>query len=198
MQWGRQPNASQRYVISLHMQGLRQHSFWRVPRFYHRVRQLSQTSELPEWQVLGIASDVHLSQSPLTIPARAWKGMAAYTLILIMSLILQVELTIAWNNISGLQSVSTVGQLIPFILGSGGLIKVIWGKWCLLRSGIKETQDMDLRPPSDYELAMEQYLHWKNRQRESALKQECNEHVEDSSDINSRDKGAGPEQTGVI
>ena len=174
MQWSRQPNASQRYVISLHIRGLGQHNFWRVPRLYHRVRQLSQTSELPEWKVLGIASDVQLSQIPLTKSARVWACMATQTLLLIVALIVQVELTIAWNNISGLQSVSTVGQLIPFILGVGGLMKVLWGKWCLIRSGIKETHDMDIRPPNEYELAMERYLHWKNAQKRS-IPHECNE-----------------------
>ena len=198
MQWARQPNAGQRYVISLHMQGLGQHNFWRVPRFYHRVRQLSQTLELPEWKVLGIASDVQLSQIPLKKSARVWAGMATYTLLLIIALIVQVELTIAWNNISGLQSVSTVGQLIPFILGVGGLIKVLWGKWRLIRSGIKETLDMDIRPPSEYELAMEQYLQWKNAQKGSASPQECIEQVANSSEINGRDTGTAPEQTDVV
>ena len=190
MQWTRRPTVSQRWMISLHMQGLGQHNFWRVPRFYHRIRQLSATSEVPAWQMLAIASDVQLSQIPLTKSARVWAGMAIYKLILIVALIVQVELTLAWNNISGLQSITTVGQLIPFILGVGGLIKVLWGKWYLIRRGVKETHDMDGRPPGEYELAMKQYLQWKSALKEFPLPQPCTKRTEDRSEPKSTDSAA--------
>lgn len=182
MQWTSRPTASQRWMISAHMQGLGQHNFWRVPRVYHRISQLSATSKVPAWQMLGVASDVQLSQIQLTKSARVWAGMATYKLILIVALIVQVELTIAWNNITGLQSITTVGQLIPFIIGVGGLMKVLWGKWYLIRRGVKETHDMDGRPPSEYELAMKQYLHWKSAPKELPLPQACINRGEDKSE----------------
>lgn len=56
---------------------------------------------------------------------------------------------------------NTPGQLIPFVLGLCGLIRVIWCKWRLVMKGIKEETLLDSRPADDYEMAMEKYLRWK-------------------------------------
>ena len=41
-------------------------------------------------------------------------------------LVVQVELTIVWNHFDGLKNLRSLGQLIPFILGVEGLLKVLW------------------------------------------------------------------------
>ena len=161
MQWARKPTLSQRWTLSLHILGLKEYSLRHVPRIYHRIQQLTETSNAPDWHILAIASDIQLSQIPSIRSPRVWVGMAVQKLSLITMLIIQVELTIAWNNISGLQRFDTLGQLIPFILGVGGLMKVLWSKWCLLRSGIVDNRDMEKRITGEYELAMEEYLRWK-------------------------------------
>jgi hypothetical protein len=57
-------------------------------------------------------------------------------------LVIGTELTIQWNFIKNVQSLTTVGQLIPMALGVGGLMKVLWSaiiekdagdKWCFGR-----------------------------------------------------------------
>lgn len=53
---------------------------------------------------------------------------------------------------------NTPGQLIPFVLGLCGLIRVLWCKWRLVMRGIKEETLLDSRPADDYEMAMEKYL----------------------------------------
>lgn len=78
-----------------------------------------------------------------------------------MIFIAQVELTIAWNRMGGLQTLNTVGQLVPFILGVGGLVKVVWGKWCLLRKSVKEEPEFDDSGEED-RAAIEAYRTWKD------------------------------------
>ncbi|KAI9795923.1 MAG: hypothetical protein M1835_004952 [Candelina submexicana] len=50
------------------------------------------------------------------------------TVFLVLVLILAAELEIRWNHISEVQTIGTVGQLIPLVLGVGGLLEVVWAK----------------------------------------------------------------------
>lgn len=59
---------------------------------------------------------------------------ASLALLIVIFLVLSIELSIYWNHISGVASVSQVGQLIPAVIGVGGLVKVLW-TW-LLSSGV--------------------------------------------------------------
>ncbi len=92
--------------------------------------------------------------------------MASYQFLFIVILVLQVELTIFWNNVSGLQSLSSLGQLIPFILGVGGLIKVLWGKWTLVSKGIGEERNL---PSGEYEEAMAKFIESRKAGKERAV-----------------------------
>lgn len=40
-----------------------------------------------------------------------------------------IELAIVWNRIGGLDNVGAVGQLVPAVIGIGGLVKVMWTLW---------------------------------------------------------------------
>ena len=161
-EWTNEPNWGTRMSLSFHVTALQQHPVWRWPRFVDRMIRLDQTAKAPGWRALAIASDVQLSQIPLVITARIWTLMALQTFIVIVLLIVQVELTIRWNHVGGLQSLSTLGQLIPFILGVGGLLKVLWGKWCLVRKGGDENRESDERHAGEYENAIKEYLKWKD------------------------------------
>ena len=74
------------------------------------------------------------SEPTVTLPNQTKPTIAAYyqpigllsTLILIISFLIALELTIYWNQVSNVSSMNTVGQLVPMILGIGGLIKVLW------------------------------------------------------------------------
>ena len=159
--WINKPRMDMRWRLALHMVALGQHPPWRWPRFLHRMYQLNEKRQPPHWHLLVLASDAQLSQIPLTITPKVWTLMAMENLAIVVVLIVQVELTIAWNHISGLQNLNTLGQLIPFILGVGGLLKVLWGKWCMVSKGIKETPSQDERYLGEYEAAIGRYLKWK-------------------------------------
>ena len=165
--WTSRAPMSYRLVIILHMFNLADHTPMAMPRLWYHTCRLYKTSGLPRWQAMAIASDVQLLQVPLKITTLQWTYSAAQTLIVIIALIVQVELTIAWNHISGLSSLTTLGQLIPFILGVGGLLKVLWGKWRLIRSGVKESPEDSNRPIGAYEVAMGNYIEWKSSQQAS-------------------------------
>ncbi|OCL13174.1 hypothetical protein AOQ84DRAFT_372415 [Glonium stellatum] len=54
-------------------------------------------------------------------------GDAIITASIFIQLVISTELTIQWNYVQGVQSILPVGQLIPFCLGVGALVKVVWG-----------------------------------------------------------------------
>ncbi|KAL8872391.1 MAG: hypothetical protein Q9174_001970 [Haloplaca sp. 1 TL-2023] len=49
---------------------------------------------------------------------------ALLTLAACCFLIISIELTIAWNRIGGLNNIGAVGQLVPAVIGVGGIIRV--------------------------------------------------------------------------
>lgn len=158
--WTGRPPLYLHICLAIHITALQQHSALDWPRVVEKMAQLNQKKEPPDWRTLTIASDISLSQMPLVISPRIWTIMAAETLAMIMFLIVQVELTIAWNSISGLSSLSTLGQLIPFILGVGELLKVLWQKFRLVGKGVKEEGTVQ-KHTSPYVEAMEIYSTWK-------------------------------------
>jgi hypothetical protein len=74
-----------------------------------------------------VASRILLTLHPPPPPTR-WMmiGVGWATFGACSILVIGTELTIQWNYISGVQQLNTVGQLIPFCLGVGGLLKVVW------------------------------------------------------------------------
>lgn len=150
-----------RWRFHIHLEGLNDGPFFIWPRLLYRAFQLSNDNKPPSWKSVAIASDIQLSQIPLKKSPKLWAFTAVKNLVLIILFITQVELTIVWNHVSGLNSLTSLGQLIPFILGVGGLLKVLWSKWRLVRSGIREDSKSSCPPPTDYETAIEAYLRWK-------------------------------------
>lgn len=165
------PPVHLRWRVMLHMIALGKHQPWYWPRILHRMTELRELGQEPRWKLLAIASDVKLSQIPLHRSALIWAWMAVQSFIIIIFLIAQVELTIVWNNISGLKSLRSLGQLIPFILGVGGLIQVLWGKWRLVQKSVKENAVMEITDAGEYEAAIERYIQW--RQDRSAKHNLC-------------------------
>lgn len=124
----------------------------------------------PSWPLLALASDIQLSLMPLTISASIWTLMAIETFVIIVILVVQVELTIAWNHVSGLQTLNTIGQLIPCILGVGGLAQVLWGKGKGVVRGEDERIDGTLGAGNEYESAMATFVAWKkDREKEENI-----------------------------
>ena len=154
-----------RWRFHIHLAGLNRGPLLIWPRLLHRAYQLSKDKRPPDWKMVAIASDVQLSQMPLQKSTKLWAFQAVQNLLLIIILAIQVELTIIWNHVSGLNSLTSVGQLIPFILGVGGLLNVLWSKWRLLRSGVREGSGLEMSPATRYEAAIETYLKWKRAHR---------------------------------
>ena len=149
-----------RWRIHIHLVGLSKGPLLIWPRLLYRVYQFANDKRPPDWRMVAIASDVQLSQIPLIrSTTKLWAFAAVKNLFVIILFIVQVEITIVWNHISGLNSLTSLGQLIPFILGVGGLLKVVWSKWRLVRSGVRENPDVSA--PTEYEAAIETYLEWK-------------------------------------
>ena len=164
--WTNKPPFALRPALSQHISALQQHSNVRWPRLVNRMIELQMTSPPPPWRLLCLASDIRLSQIPLTISARLWTFMAAETFLIIVALIVQVELTIVWNHMQGLQNLDTLGQLIPFIIGVGGLVQVLWKKWKQVRSG----EDEGGRPKGgQHEEAIEIYIKWRNNRENKGV-----------------------------
>ena len=121
----------------------------------------------PDWRAIAIASDIQLSQMPLVIPRKVCIFKTIQSFLIIVILVIQIELTIVWNYVYEIQNFSSIGQLIPLIIGIGGLIKVCWSKWQLLRKGGKEeNNEAEGMYSSEYEEAMEKYLRWKQKQKD--------------------------------
>jgi len=62
------------------------------------------------------------------LPPTRWKivGLGWATFGACSILVIGTELTIQWNEIRGVQKLGSVGQLIPFCVGVGGLFRVVW------------------------------------------------------------------------
>lgn len=74
-----------------------------------------------------LASRVILSTEKVVKPSRNWQLAMGYAMLGACSvLVIGTELTIQWNKIEGVQNLSSVGQLIPFTLGVGSLLKIVW------------------------------------------------------------------------
>ena len=158
------PSFDLRWRVAIHMTASGQHPIWRWPRLVDRMYTLGLKSKPPDWRHVAIASDILLTRIPLVITSKTWMVMAAWQLAFIVFMVLQVELTIAWNYVTRLSSLSSLGQLIPFIIGVGGLGKVLWGKWRLVQRGMGDGdggRDGDRK--GEYEKAMEAFWRWRTR-----------------------------------
>ena len=160
--WTNKPSMSLRNGVNLHFIALGAITLWKWPRIMNRMYELDKDHKTPDWHHFIVASDLHLSQIMTTNSTAKWASAAALQFIFIALLILQIEMTLVWNKVDGLQSLSSLGQLIPFTLGVGGLVKVLWGKACLVRRGKGVIEKGEEGPVRDYESAMARYLELKN------------------------------------
>jgi hypothetical protein len=92
---------------------------------------------------LHIMKRIRLSRLPQKAPKEAWVPWAITTFIICIGQVLAVELVLRWNYVKGVQAFGTVGQLVPFVLGVGGLSKVLWTKSKLLWEGRRPEKRRD-------------------------------------------------------
>lgn len=80
-----------------------------------------------DWRNVAILSRIHLTLNPpppITKVRRLFHGWMLFGVCAV--LVIGTELTIQWNYITGINNINSVGQLVPFTVGVGGLIKVCW------------------------------------------------------------------------
>lgn len=74
---------------------------------------------------------------PNHTPAYHYLPSAFCTLIVCVGLVLAIELSLYWNCVTGTTNMGQVGQLVPLVVGMGGLAKVLWVWW---KGGSKEEE----------------------------------------------------------
>ncbi|KAL9068089.1 MAG: hypothetical protein Q9161_006442 [Pseudevernia consocians] len=84
---------------------------------------------------------IHRAQLPNSRPTPHVVWSACLSLAMCVELVLSIELSIYWNGIRGLGDVGAPGQLIPAIIGIGGLVKVVWVWWSRDGDAVEEVDD---------------------------------------------------------
>ena len=83
---------------------------------------------------------LHKAQLPMNRPTPHVIWSACASLAMCVELLLSIELSLYWNHVGGMGNVGAPGQLIPAIIGIGGLVKVVW-VWWSTEEAVEETDD---------------------------------------------------------
>jgi len=140
----RQFNSPTVGILISHIYTLQSQPFNRYPWFLHRA--LTEPTHMHQkWQTLAIMTNIRFTRMPDTTTKWYWVTSAVARALVTVGLVLSIELTVWWNNISHVNQIGTVGQLVPFVLGVGGLVKVLWS-W--LRFGMVHEHEIEDRVDS--------------------------------------------------
>ncbi|KAI9873282.1 MAG: hypothetical protein M1830_000584 [Pleopsidium flavum] len=118
-------------ILLSHIYALQLQPLLRYPWLLHRGL-TDPLHSCQNWRTLATISNIRITRLPDKTRKWYWIPSAIQTGVISIGLVLSIELTIGWNHISGVNQIGTVGQLIPFTLGIGGLVKVLWS-WLQLR-----------------------------------------------------------------
>jgi hypothetical protein len=113
---------------------------------------------------IALASRVLITTNPRHMQvSKKIMLLLAYILFSTCSLmVIGTELTLQWNYVLNVDSLRTVGQLIPAAMGIGGLIQVIWSalfendeeEFCLNRCKMKERRTLWKEAGEAYDAAI--------------------------------------------
>ena len=123
-----------------HIYKLYTHPFYTYPHL------LSAALTHPSHRVLDpsdLRAFLALRRTRIPVKHRKWFFIPSLltTATITMALVLAIELGIVWNGVRGVNAISGVGQLLPLVLGVGGLAKVGWAWLEGLWSGRAEEDD---------------------------------------------------------
>ncbi|KAI4101891.1 MAG: hypothetical protein L6R37_004712 [Teloschistes peruensis] len=93
---------------------------------------------------LNVVLVFRMLRQPHSKPRYWCVNYAVLSLVVCLLCVVSIELGIAWNRIDGLGDVGKVGQLVPVVLGVGGLVKVGWTRWRERRVGNDDKLDMEI------------------------------------------------------
>ncbi|KAF2117100.1 hypothetical protein BDV96DRAFT_644533 [Lophiotrema nucula] len=143
------------------------------PQICHALNyKFTPTESAPGPLALALASKYQLAQLPSLNKGHKWV-QAILDMTIHIFLMIQIELTIVWNNITGLGGLGNVGQLVPFIIGVGGLGLILargaedwWVQWRNRKSGIEyeggnDEDGVEEAPKTPAERFVEVYREWK-------------------------------------
>lgn len=133
-------------ILFSHIYALQSQPFYRYPWLLHRA--LIEPSHTDQnWRTLAIIANIRITRMPNTTRKWYWIPSAVQGGVVTVGLVLSIELTVWWNSITGVNQIGTVGQLVPFVLGVGGLIKVLWS-WLQLRFATVREDGLEHEPNS--------------------------------------------------
>ncbi|KAF2649014.1 hypothetical protein K491DRAFT_684225 [Lophiostoma macrostomum CBS 122681] len=130
----------------------------------------------PSLSSIALASRVQISVLNLRAPLskRVKYTQAVFHAVIHVFVALQLEFTIAWNNIQGLGGLGSVGQLVPFLVGVGGLVVVVgrgvegWvGRETRREKSMFGESDSDKKGSDEFVKA---YLQWEDEYSERSKK----------------------------
>ena len=114
--------------LFIHIYYLRTYNFPLYPTLLSRALNHPHHAKIsPE----SLATTIILRKSRLSIntPPYYYLPSAFCTLTVCVGLVLAIELSLFWNGVTGVTNMGQVGQLVPFVIGIGGLVKVLWVCW---------------------------------------------------------------------
>lgn len=114
---------------------------------------------------------LHKAQLPPSRPTPHVIWSACVSLAMCVELVLSIELSIYWNRIGGIGNMGAPGQLIPAIIGIGGLVKVVW-VWRSRSYGAVEVVDDVDEVSEELRECLEVYQRLKREREEFLAKKE--------------------------
>ncbi len=128
-------------ILVSYIYALQSQPFYRYPWFLHRA--LTEPTHMDQsWRTLAIMTSIRFTRIPDTTRRWYWIPAAVQNGLVTVGLVLSIELTLWWNQINGVNQFGTVGQLVPFVLGVGGLVKVLWS-WLDMRFGTAHESSLE-------------------------------------------------------
>lgn len=117
--------------LFLHIYSLRTYFLFTYPLLLSSALTSSQHPTLSATTLTTFLS-FHKANLPRENRKYYYMPSATLTFLMTLALVLTIELSIRWNHIQGVNDLGTVGQLVPAVLGVGGLVKVLWS-WTMER-----------------------------------------------------------------
>lgn len=114
--------------LARHLQSLCRFGWYKYPLMLEAALQDPRHKRISKATLLATIA-IHRAQLPNSRPTPHVVWSACISLAMCVELVLSIELSLYWNGIGGMGNVGAPGQLIPAIIGIGGLVKVVWTWW---------------------------------------------------------------------
>lgn len=123
-----------------HMRSQCKHGWYSYPIMLEAALQHPAHKRISE-SALAATAALHRAQLPSSRPGPHVVWSAGVSLAMCVELVLGVELSLHWNRVGGIGGVGAPGQLIPAVVGIGGLVKVVWVWWFREGDAVEGTED---------------------------------------------------------